>query len=211
MSVSESDFDVTSVRADFPLLHTEAYPGVPLVYLDNAATSQKPLAVVEAMEDYYQRYNANVHRGIHRLSEDATARFWAFTYITKGKPALREELLESMLADPSLDLRYEAVALGMRRLSESEDMTDAQQLSRYRELLMAARQPAQIQSIAKRLEELGSPVDLLKHFGFLNSWQVLGTFDNVGQAGFDVQYAPEADYEQAQLDFNKKYSIQIFK
>jgi cysteine desulfurase/selenocysteine lyase len=75
VSVSESDFDVASVRADFPLLHTEPYPGVPLVYLDNAATSQKPLAVIEAMDDYYQRYNANVHRGIHRLSEDATTAY----------------------------------------------------------------------------------------------------------------------------------------
>ncbi|MCA9928728.1 MAG: cysteine desulfurase, partial [Anaerolineales bacterium] len=49
-----------------------AYPGVPLVYLDSAASSQKPLVVIEAMNDYYLRTHANVHRGIHRLSEDAT-------------------------------------------------------------------------------------------------------------------------------------------
>ena len=75
MSVTQSAFDVASVRADFPLLRTEAYPGIPLVYLDNAATSQKPLAVIEAMDNYYQGFNANVHRGIHRLSEDATAAY----------------------------------------------------------------------------------------------------------------------------------------
>jgi len=64
--------DVQEIRKDFPVLEFDAYPGVPLVYLDNAATSQKPLAVIEAMDTYYRRYNANVHRGIHRLSEEAT-------------------------------------------------------------------------------------------------------------------------------------------
>jgi cysteine desulfurase/selenocysteine lyase len=67
--------DIEKIRADFPVLSVEAHPGKPLVYLDNAATSQKPLAVIEAMTDYYQGYNANVHRGIHRLSEDATAAY----------------------------------------------------------------------------------------------------------------------------------------
>jgi len=67
--------DPNSIIADFPILNSDAYPDIPLVYLDNAATSQKPVAVIEAMEDYYRTYNANVHRGIHRLSEDATARY----------------------------------------------------------------------------------------------------------------------------------------
>lgn len=64
--------DVNQVRKDFPILEREAYPGKPLVYLDSAASSQKPLAVIEAMNEYYRQTNANVHRGIHRLSEDAT-------------------------------------------------------------------------------------------------------------------------------------------
>ncbi|HEC22585.1 MAG TPA: cysteine desulfurase [Chloroflexi bacterium] len=68
----ETPLDVAAVRADFPVLEREVRPGVPLVYLDNAATSQKPLSVIEAMNDYYRRYNANVHRGIHKLSEEAT-------------------------------------------------------------------------------------------------------------------------------------------
>jgi cysteine desulfurase/selenocysteine lyase len=65
-------YDLTQVRADFPILHTDAHPGVPLVYLDSAASSQKPLAVLAAMDHFYRTHNANVHRGIHRLSEDAT-------------------------------------------------------------------------------------------------------------------------------------------
>lgn len=64
--------DVQKIRKDFPILEVEAHPGVPVVYLDNAATSQKPASVIEAMDAYYRSYNANVHRGIHRLSEDAT-------------------------------------------------------------------------------------------------------------------------------------------
>jgi len=66
-------FDVARVRKDFPILEREVRPGVPLVYLDNAATSQKPNAVLDAMRDYYEQHNANVHRGIHTLAEEATA------------------------------------------------------------------------------------------------------------------------------------------
>lgn len=64
--------DVERVRKDFPILGREVRPGVPLVYLDSAASSQKPVAVIEAMNDYYRRNHANVHRGIHELSETAT-------------------------------------------------------------------------------------------------------------------------------------------
>jgi cysteine desulfurase / selenocysteine lyase len=65
--------DVARVRKDFPILDRELRPGVPLVYLDNAATSQKPTQVLDAMRDYYELHNANVHRGIHTLAEEATA------------------------------------------------------------------------------------------------------------------------------------------
>ncbi|MFN2273463.1 MAG: cysteine desulfurase [Anaerolineales bacterium] len=64
--------DVVHIRGDFPVLQRETRPGVPLVYLDNAATSQKPVQVIEAMDTYYREYNSNVHRGIHTLSEQAT-------------------------------------------------------------------------------------------------------------------------------------------
>jgi cysteine desulfurase/selenocysteine lyase len=66
-------YDVSVVRKDFPILEREVRPGVPLVYLDSAATSQKPLQVLDAMRDYNEHHNANVHRGIHTLAEEATA------------------------------------------------------------------------------------------------------------------------------------------
>jgi cysteine desulfurase / selenocysteine lyase len=63
------------IRADFPILATMTSHGKPLVYLDSAATSQKPLAVIEAMDTYYREYNANVHRGIYEIGERATAAY----------------------------------------------------------------------------------------------------------------------------------------
>jgi cysteine desulfurase/selenocysteine lyase len=66
--------DPHALRADFPIL-AERPHGKPLVYLDSAATSQKPLAVIEAMDRYYREYNANVHRGIYEISERATAAY----------------------------------------------------------------------------------------------------------------------------------------
>ena len=63
--------DITKIRADFPILSQEVN-GKPLVYFDNGATSQKPQVVIDAIVDYYSRYNANIHRGVHTLSQLAT-------------------------------------------------------------------------------------------------------------------------------------------
>jgi cysteine desulfurase/selenocysteine lyase len=73
MLTSDKTFSAAERRADFPILAREVRPGVPLVYLDSAATSQKPLPVLEALDHYYRHSNANVHRGIHVLAEEATA------------------------------------------------------------------------------------------------------------------------------------------
>ena len=64
--------DVNTIRNEFPIFQRETKPGTPLVYLDSTATSQKPLAVIEAMDNYYRRSNANIHRGVHTLAEEAT-------------------------------------------------------------------------------------------------------------------------------------------
>jgi cysteine desulfurase / selenocysteine lyase len=71
-----SSFDVERIRADFPILHQEVN-GQPLVYLDNAATTQKPNAVIDAISDYYRTDNSNVHRGAHALADRATVKFEA--------------------------------------------------------------------------------------------------------------------------------------
>src|ERR687885_1307225 len=63
--------DVEAIRADFPILQRQVN-GHPLIYLDNAATTQKPRQVIDALVDYYTRINSNVHRGVHTLSVEAT-------------------------------------------------------------------------------------------------------------------------------------------
>ena len=65
--------DVNRIRKDFPILEREVHPGVKLVYLDSTATAQKPVAVLAAMDDFYRRSNANIHRGVHALAEESTA------------------------------------------------------------------------------------------------------------------------------------------
>lgn len=69
---TSAPLDVDRIRREFPILSREIEPGKPLVYLDNAATTQSPESVIEAMNEYYRSYNANVHRGIHHLSQEAS-------------------------------------------------------------------------------------------------------------------------------------------
>jgi cysteine desulfurase / selenocysteine lyase len=74
--IPTTTFDVEKVRKDFPILHQEIN-GKPLVYFDNAATTQKPQVVIDALSNYYSTINANIHRGIHTLAEKATAEYEA--------------------------------------------------------------------------------------------------------------------------------------
>ncbi len=76
MIAEHTTYDVLELRKQFPVLQ-RTVKGKPLVYLDNAATSQKPIVVIDAIADYYRQYNANIHRGIHSLAEEATAAYEA--------------------------------------------------------------------------------------------------------------------------------------
>ncbi len=69
-----STLTIDKIRQEFPILQQEIN-GKPLVYFDNAATTQKPKVVIDALAAYYEHYNANIHRGIHHLAEKATAAF----------------------------------------------------------------------------------------------------------------------------------------
>ncbi len=73
-AITDLTLDLAAVRRDFPILEREVH-GKPLIYLDNAATSQTPTAVIESLSDYYRRYNANIHRGLHTLADEATAAY----------------------------------------------------------------------------------------------------------------------------------------
>src|SRR5688500_17052063 len=80
--VARPTLDVARIRADFPILETLAR-GKPLVYFDNAATSQKPRSVIDAVSSYYESSNANIHRGVHYLSELATESYEASREATR--------------------------------------------------------------------------------------------------------------------------------
>ena len=91
MSIPTMTFDINRIRQDFPILNREIRPGVKLVYLDSTATSQKPNSVIDVMDAYYRRSNANIHRGVHTLAEEATtlyeeARVKIAKFINAGSP-----------------------------------------------------------------------------------------------------------------------------
>jgi cysteine desulfurase/selenocysteine lyase len=71
----KTGFNSQKILKDFPILQREVHPGRKLIYLDSAATSQKPMQVIEVMNDYYKLSNANIHRGIHLLAEEATEKY----------------------------------------------------------------------------------------------------------------------------------------
>src|SRR5215203_2154620 len=93
-AVIENSLDVYAIRQHFPILKRQV-KGKPLVYFDNAATSQKPQVVIDALVNYYSGYNANIHRGIHTLAEEATAAFEATRDTVKGfiNARSREEII----------------------------------------------------------------------------------------------------------------------
>jgi len=98
-------YDVLGLREQFPVLH-RMVKGKPLVYLDNAATSQKPQVVIDAISDYYCQYNANIHRGIHSLAEEATAAYEATRDTVRQfiNAAHREEIIFTRGVTESVNL-----------------------------------------------------------------------------------------------------------
>ena len=113
MSTSAA-IDVAAIKADFPILGRSVH-GAPLVYLDSAATSQKPTAVLDAMEAYYRETNANVHRGVYELAAEATARYEAGRdAVARLVAASREGVILTKNASEAINLV--AWAWGVRTL-----------------------------------------------------------------------------------------------
>ncbi|MGF1517038.1 MAG: SufS family cysteine desulfurase [Nodosilinea sp.] len=121
MTVAQALTLAAKVRADFPILHQEVN-GHPLVYLDNAATSQKPQAVIDALSHYYQSDNANVHRGVHNLSARATdayegARDKVAAFV---KATSRNQIVFTRNASEAINLV--AYAWGMNTLNAGDEI-----------------------------------------------------------------------------------------
>jgi cysteine desulfurase/selenocysteine lyase len=109
------------VRADFPILHQEVN-GKPLIYFDNAATSQKPLLVLNALRDYYEQYNSNVHRGVHALSAKATDAYEASRDKVAAfvNAASRQEIVFTRNASEAINLV--AYSWGMNNLQPGDEI-----------------------------------------------------------------------------------------
>ncbi|MEM3084537.1 MAG: cysteine desulfurase [Nitrososphaerales archaeon] len=100
-----SVIDIEKIREDFPILARKVRDGKPLVYLDNAATTQKPIQVIDAIHDYYMRYNANVHRAVYQLAEEATNAYEAAREkVAKFVNADREEIIFVRNATEAINL-----------------------------------------------------------------------------------------------------------
>lgn len=112
--------NVERLRAEFPILHQQAH-GKPLVYLDNAATTQKPQAVIDAISEYYTHHNSNVHRGAHYLGDLATAALeGARSTVARFLNAEREEIIWTKGTTESLNLV--AHSLGLSQLKHGDEV-----------------------------------------------------------------------------------------
>ena len=129
------------------------------------------------------------------------ARRLAFELIGRVDPSTTDKLLVGMLNDPSLEIRLDAVQKSIDQAGQSlaaSNTVGATLL--FQQALSAARDARQIDDIANKLKDLGQPVDLPKHFGFLTEWKVIGPFDNTGNKGFETAYPPEQ-----KIDFAAEY------
>jgi len=125
------------------------------------------------------------------------ARRLAFELIRRIDTPKAEALLSGFLQDPGSELRRDAVAQLMARAATQTNAAKATAVTTYREALGHAREADQIEDIAKRLQDLGDKVDLAKTFGWVSKWQLVGPFDNTGEAGFAKVYPPEERIEMA--------------
>lgn len=121
MQMVDKIIDIKKIRASFPIL-TRKVKDKPLVYFDNAATTQKPQVVIDALTDYYKQYNANIHRGIHSLAEEATAAYEATRDTIKHfiNAEHREEIIFTRGVTESINLV--AYSWGKANLKEGDEI-----------------------------------------------------------------------------------------
>lgn len=133
-------------------------------------------------------------------------RLLAFDLLTAGDKAKRESMISGLIDDPSLPLRLMAVD---QMVGQAEEVMESDPIAATGKLGYAftkARDVAQIQAIAGKLEALGIEVDLQSQLGFLNTWSLVGNFDNKDMKGFDVPYGPEKSVESVDLTANYQAS-----
>ena len=123
---------------------------------------------------------------------DGRARRLAFEWIVRSDPGAKQRLVPAMIDDPSLELRRDAVQQVLDAAAKVlENKQNDQAVVIYSQALTAARDLDQVKIVTEALDKLGRPVDLPRHFGFLQDWQIIAPFENRQGKGFDVAYPPE--------------------
>lgn len=135
-------------------------------------------------------------------SQPPLGRRVAFEWLERVDPTAQARLLPKMLDDSSLDLRFAAVARLMEKAEQEPD--PQQQLVLYQNAFTAARDVKQIETLAKKIAELGGSADLIKQMGYVIDWQIVGPFDNTNLEGFATEYGPETDFEAGETSYEAK-------
>jgi hypothetical protein len=126
------------------------------------------------------------------------ARRLAFEWLQRVDPSARRRLISSMLNDPSLELRRDAVAVALEEAGMlAGGGKNPEAISAYQTALSAARDRDQVDAAADALAKLGVAVDLPTHFGFIMRWKLIGPFDNTNLSGFDAVFSPEQKIDLA--------------
>ena len=195
---------------------------VPLVASLQQASGADLIPVLTAMKDATpvgRNYLAMVANSLYRKSgsalnsqldeflestiNDGEARYMVLQWLTANDATKRNHKLSSMTEDPSLELRFAAIELALAQ-AENASSKEAK-IAKLIPLFNSARQPTQVIAIAKKLSDLGHQVDMVKHFGFVNDWNLIGPFDNVGEAHFDTVYPVENDLIRNKSDLSALY------
>lgn len=148
----------------------------------------------------------NLHAFFNETSHSAMGRLLAFDLLTNGMPELAESMIPKLIDDPSMPLRYKAISALIESADRLLDTDPSAAIGKLGFALSKARDVKQIQTIAKKLDGLGIKVNLQEQMGFLNTWHLVGSFDNKDMAGFDVAYGPEE--ARGMIDLNATYKDQ---
>lgn len=135
-------------------------------------------------------------------------RRFAYELIASVDPTAEARLIPGCLDDESMELRRDAVLLLLKRADEAEKAGNTSEVVKITtEAYEAARQPEQVKSIAEKLGKLGKEVDIAKHFGLVQNWQIIGPFDHTDNKAFDVAYAPEKEIDLSKKVMGKKGEV----
>ena len=135
---------------------------------------------------------------IHEKKHDPAARRLAYEWLTRIDSTTPGRLLPKMLNDPSVELRRDAVAVVIKEAKDDLVANDKDKAkAAFKKALSGVRDKDQVEAIAHALKDLGEPVDLAAHFGFIRTWQLIGPFDSTGGKGYKAVFEPEKKIDLA--------------